>query len=270
MNAAIFRDEKHAIVHRVLRRIRPVAFVTEMNLAAILTEVSEQRAQQRCPPASRQPDDAKHLAAKSFERHIGELGSHREFLNGERRFRFLSGRLLSCVNSLGPVRSEVRPFPWTAAKHRRNEGGHIDFFGRCLEDDFALAQARHRVAHREDFGEMVGDDHDSSPARGDRPEYAKQSRDLLAPKRRGRLVENENLTAEAERPRDLDQLLLDGAHVRSDRRKELARDGEFLEQRCNLDALLAHVDQTHCALVLGVEVEVVEAIERPYQAPALA
>ena len=229
MNAAIFRDEKHAIVHRVLRRIRPVAFVTEMNFAAILTEVSEQRAQQRRAPASRQSDDAKHLAAKSLERHIRKLGSHREVLNGERRFRFLRrGGLLSCVDSLGPMRSEVRPFPWTAAKHRRNEGGHIDFFGRCLEDDLALAQARHRVAHREDFREMVGDDHDSSPARGDRPEHAKQSRDLLAPKGRGRLVENENLTAEAQRPRDLDQLLLDGAHVRSDRRKELPRDGEFL------------------------------------------
>ena len=45
-----------------------IAFVTEIDLRpTVLTEVSEQRAQQRRPPASRQSDDAEHFAAKSFD-----------------------------------------------------------------------------------------------------------------------------------------------------------------------------------------------------------
>ena len=140
---------------------------------------------------------------------------------------------------------------------------------RGLEDDLALAQAGHHVAHREDFRQMVGDDDDSCAPRGDRLEDAEQSRDLFAPERRGRLVENENLTAEAKGFGDLDQLLLDRAHVGGHRREERARDRELFQQPRDFGALLADIDKPDRALVLGVEVKVVKAAQRPDQAAFL-
>ena len=268
MDAAVLGNEKDAFLHRVLSRVRPVALVLKQDLAPALAEVPEQSAQQSRAAASREPDNAEHLASKGLERHVGELRSDLEVSNLKRRLRFLRRRGPR-VDSLAAVGRQVRPLPRPTAKHRRDEAGHVGVLRRGLEHHLALAQARHHVAHGEDFRQMVGDDDDPRAPRGDHPEDAKQSRDLVPAQRSSRLVEDEDLAAETKGPRDLDQLLLDRAHVGAHRRQERAGNGELFEQACDFGALLAHVHKPQRALALGVEVEVVEAAQRPDQAPFL-
>ena len=156
------------------------------------------------------------------------------------------GRLLELVRELVELR---------AAGHHLHELVAADLTAVPLAEQLAPVQHDEAVAHRVGVVRVVGDEDHPHPALARLRDVAQHDPGLLHPERRGRLVQDQHLGAEVDRPRDRDRLAL-ATRQRADRLVGVA----------HVDAHLGHL-LAHRPL-RPLDVDELDRPNRPQWAPS--
>ena len=230
-------------------------------MPAVGAQVAEEGLQQHRAAAPGEPRDPDDLARVDAEREVSQLALDAEAADVEhgRPLGRRRGEVSLAPLHGGELGAHDRPHDLTERRVRGTRG----------EDDLASTQDGHLVADVEDLAQVMGDEDDADAELGRPPDELEQPLDLAEGERRGRLVEDEQPSRQAQGLRDLDHLLLGDAEVGDDLARADRREAELGEEVSCGAPLAVRADRAEEPGALVVEEDVVRDAQRRDEAQLL-